>query len=367
MSTSKQTTLIGACTAVAFIMLFSMLGSASACQTNPYSFTTVTAQSQNAYKWPSVTSTMDSSLYSEWWYFEVNDGATMNMTVWYEFDNPANVTNDYSIPSQAYTGMEGFIGNAAVADPFYTPAPFSASSTSLSVQIGSSTISGYGLDLIHLQGVDASIGGSWNLWFVRDGVPGMQSPAVQAGYYPTDAMGWCSYMPKATVFGTISLAGQTIAICGALGYSDHDWGSPTTIAYAPWTKIVQSNILMTGGATLSATEQATSSACFWNVYYDGKWIYFSPVVTYTWAIDADGVPFISGFHIAGTSGNYKVNVDIVYCGAQQFSALINYGAYSIYFLKSFGFHATGTFKAQGVVVRINAYADSEENFFVPNA
>lgn len=371
MKTTKKLMLVAGIM-LAAMCLFSSLSQASAAPQSPPAMRTVTSQADNAYKWPSVSSTQDSGLYTEWWYFEVNDGSTMNMTFFYEIDNPEGVTGEDVIPAAANVGMEGFIGDMMVADPYLANYDeWSASTSKLDVNIGGNIIKGIDTNIVHVQGVDTVIGGSWNLWFIRDNVPGLYSDAVPTGYYPTDFMGWCSYMPKARVFGTISLAGETFTICNALGYSDHNWGSPMTLAYAPWAKFYQGNLMMNGGGIMSATNPDQASNGFWNVYYNNAWIYFKvPKVAYTWAVDENGVAFISDFHLTATSQNNKYKVDIImaYTGAQQFSYILDFGVYSLFFLKSWGFHVTGTFKqVGGATVNINTFTVIEENFFIPNA
>lgn len=374
MKTSKKMMMFAGIALVA-VMLFSTISSTSASPAQSAAFREVTSTSDNGYKYPSVADSVVSAYYQEWWYFEVQDLENgIAFTVWYEIDNPANETAEMSLFPAAYTGVEGFVGDNEIIWPGFgfDYGSFYAAEDDMHVDIAGNIVDAVDLNTVHVYGTDMLLPVSWDLTFVRDAVPGTYSDAVPCGYLPTDVMGWCAFLPRATVTGTITVDGVVYIVDGASGYSDHNWGSPETFAYCPWAKAeTDDGVIINGGAVPSMILPNRASTAFFNVWTGDEWVFFSPQVVYTWTTDpSTGLDYASKMTIRGLSTDkaWLMNLEITVDGEYMFDVL-DFGPYLVGFFKSFDCTMTGKIRElsfPGILCPINVATSCvvEQNFFI---
>jgi len=379
MKTSKKLTMLAGVAMIA-IMMFSSIGSTSAAPGTPTPFREVNSLADNGWKYPLVSDSVVSALYQEWWYFQVVDPNTdLFFTCWYEIDNPAGETMDgMEIPRASYVGSEGFYGDYRFVWPMLSIdlGEYTAATDTWNVNIAGNTIVATDLNTVEIIGYDIITEVSWDLTFTRNVVAGTYTDAVPTGFSPTDILGWCSVLPVADVTGTITINGEVIAVdLAGAGYSDHNWGSPEILSYAPWLGSFSEDMIILAEGVPSMTAPKRNSNGFINVWFEGAWIWFKvPTIVYTWAVDpVTGGEYISNFHFVAKSIDNKwiININAELVGEYSFD-LFDFGPYFVSFFKSFEFQVTGTlrhltFPDIFCPTQIDQSCHIEENFFIPKA
>lgn len=158
--------------------------------------------------------------YGEWWFFDFYQNNVKGL-IQYSLWDPTGATQF------SFGLMYVSIQRAGTTLDVYFPIPWDYIATdsnsanlaigpeTISVNSGVYTISG---DVADAQGNEVM----WNLQYIQ------QLPSLNGirdlPTAPGEAMNWYVQMPSAVVYGAIIVNGQTIAINGARGYHDHNWG-----------------------------------------------------------------------------------------------------------------------------------------------
>lgn len=231
----------------------------------------------NAYKYPSETikGFVNKGLFIEMWWFECYDPkAGVEFAIMYCINNPGNgwFGRAIGLPRSAdiiiCAGIDG--ERRSKCDFFYKT--FSASDTSLDVNVGDAVfIKGIDDRSLKIWGDDKSTGCSFDLVFSNDMV---ELPPVKTAISgrKNDNFWFYPVMPRARVTGSVSIDGKTRRV-DCSGYHDHDWGSPTKVAWSPWAIIANDGV-----GIITYTSDGKHGNVF--VLDEGKWITFPmPSVT----------------------------------------------------------------------------------------
>ena len=354
----SQKALAAAPIALAFLFILTAIGTpVSAVTANGTANTSCTqarSMRDDAFQYPSIASTVDSSAYVENWYFSFTY-AKDNMSFWcqYEINNPSDSGAAGLYPDVAYANGNLQVGDNVITSPAPMYADWSASASKLNVNVndGGFTAVAYNTNIIHVTGNDLSCGISWNLIYTRQLV---QAPVIQGaplGFLPGDNQSWIEYMPLASVSGIVALAGHSYIITGAPGYHDHNWGQQFSFYFNPWmkfnteikgTSLFVGAIAMPDPTTLDPTALLGSVA---TVNVGGTWIAGATLASLQYlnfAIDpVTGSPYISQYAATIVAGKYMITFTATN-NQPFFYIYYAENGIALYFQQAFGYTYTGS-------------------------
>jgi len=194
---------------------------------------------RNAYKYPSanVKGSMNNGLFVEMWYFELYDEVNqVEFAIMCCIDNPANSRFGKIFGfarSSDIMCCVAFDDRRNAENDMYFPT-FDANEDVLRVNIGDAVfLEAIDDQTIHLHGESKGVGCNFDLQFTRD-FPELDAMKTVISKRKNDNFWFYANMPRARVTGTVTMDGETRSV-DCHGYHDHDWGSPTKIAWSPWS------------------------------------------------------------------------------------------------------------------------------------
>jgi hypothetical protein len=159
--------------------------------------------------------------YTEWWYFNLYDVKNDIQAIFtYQVADPLNLTGQGGGDMTAVV----YQGKAIIPESdLYPLSSFTASYSAANVTLGSNTISVAGPNTYFVTG--ASLDGvlSWKLYYDRETSSWFAGDHMNVGPLPWEQMSWLLYMPRANVYGTLTINGHTYNV-DCSGYHDHNWG-----------------------------------------------------------------------------------------------------------------------------------------------
>ena len=159
--------------------------------------------------------------YTEWWYFNLYDVKDNIQAIFtYQVADPLNLTGEGGgdMTVVVYQG-----NNVIPESDLYPLSSFTASPTAANVTLGSNTISVAGPNTYLVTGATMDGVLSWNLHYDRVAPSWFAGIRMNVAPAKWEQMSWLLYMPRADVYGTLTINGQVYNIeCS--GYHDHNWG-----------------------------------------------------------------------------------------------------------------------------------------------
>lgn len=161
------------------------------------------------------------ALYNEWWYFNLYDAKDDIQAIFtYQVADPLNLTGEGGgdLTAVVYQGS-----NIIPESDLYPLSSFTASYTAANVTLGSNAISVPGANTYYVTGASMDGRLSWKLYFDRDAPSWFAGARMNVASASWEQMSWLLYMPRANVYGTLTIDGTTYNI-DCSGYHDHNWG-----------------------------------------------------------------------------------------------------------------------------------------------
>lgn len=225
--------------------------------------------SDDAYKFPSamIKGALANALFVEMWYFEMFDAvADVELSMTFSINNPRDValgkvfglkkscdilSGVVFSNSRRKTSIDNYIDY------------YEARDDELYVNFGNfAFIEAVSESSIHLHGSDPYIDVEYDLVY-HQLLPHLPPQKTRISKGRNDHFWFYPRMPAALVEGSITFGGETRKIHGK-GYHDHDWGSPTKLAWSPFIVIPMNDCCII---------TYVSQGKYGNVYLltDGKW------------------------------------------------------------------------------------------------
>src|ERR1700733_2849258 len=159
--------------------------------------------------------------YTEWWYFNLYDVKDDIQAIFtYQVGDPLNLTGEGGGDMTAVV----YQGKTIIPESdLYPLSSFTASYSAANVTLGSNTISVAGPNTYFVTG--ASLDGrlSWKLYYDLDAASWFALQHTNVASLAWEQMSWLVYMPRADVYGTLTIDGHTYHL-DCSGYHDHNWG-----------------------------------------------------------------------------------------------------------------------------------------------
>jgi hypothetical protein len=159
--------------------------------------------------------------YNEWWYFNLYDETKGIRAIFtYQIADPLDLTGQGGgdLTSVVYQGK-----NIITESDLYPLTAFTASYSAGDVTLGPNTISVDGPNTYLVAGSSQDGRLSWNLYYQREGASWFAGDRINVQSLAWEQMSWLLYMPRARVWGSLTVDGQTYDI-DCSGYHDHNWG-----------------------------------------------------------------------------------------------------------------------------------------------
>lgn len=159
--------------------------------------------------------------YNEWWYFNLYDEANNLQAIFtYQVADPLDLTGEgvADLTSVIYQGT-----NIITESDLYPLTSFTASYAAADVTLGPNTVSVLDPNTYLIAGSSADGRISWNLNYKRVAPSWFAGNNINVQSEAWELMSWLLYMPRAAVYGSLTVDGQTYDI-NCSGYHDHNWG-----------------------------------------------------------------------------------------------------------------------------------------------
>jgi hypothetical protein len=308
---------------------------------------------KDGYKYPTISDSVSSENYLEWWYFELE---TEDFDMWfvYEIDNPDNVEG--GIPKAAWLGT-AILGDGIDIDTSGTAVDygeFSASTETLDVNIDGNTIVAVDENTIVVQGYDYRADVTWDLVYHRSYFPSTPVlDSVPCGILPNDEVGYVVWMPRAVVSGTVIIGEDVFVVDGATGYHDHNWGDPITFFYSPWSKAqLSTDTFFIGGVVPRLVFENLPQKGLSLLYVDGEWkdLGAPTVDVLETTIDPEtGFEYPVTYSLTKKTWKYEIDMIISDGGGLKWSGIETITEIPLFLLKSFHYEFSGTISKRGIL------------------
>jgi len=209
---------------------------------------------------------VNKGLFIEMWYFECYDEKEdVEFAIMYCINNPGNhwFGKLLGLGKSADTMVCAAFGEKrrSLNDHFFKT--FDARDDTLKVSMGDSVfLEAIDDETIKISGDIDDISCKFDLKFTR-ALPELDAIKTAISKRKADNFWFHANMPRATVTGSLTIDGETRTV-DCIGYHDHDWGSPTKVAWSPWSVVTDENF---------ALVTYTSDRKFGHVFLllDGTW------------------------------------------------------------------------------------------------